>query len=144
MEPDGKTGRGSFQVVGPERSALIARRDMTESPDASGTATGHRSRYPSREVKGLSLVTRRIAGETILVPVTGGVADLHAVYTLNDVGSFIWHLIDGRRTAQAIADAVSSEYDVTVERAAEDVDELLTALEANGLVALSTAPWKTT
>ena len=117
---------------------------MTESPDASGTATGHRSRYPSREVKGLSLVTRRIAGETNLVPVTGGVADLHAVYTLNDVGSFIWHLIDGRRTAQAIADAVSSEYDVTVERAAEDVDELLTALEAHGLVALSTAPWKTT
>ena len=79
---------------------------------------GDMSRYVDRGDDGKSFVTRRIAGETILVPVTGHVADLDAIYTLNEVGSFIWHLIDGRRSAQAIAEAVSAEYDVTLERAA--------------------------
>jgi hypothetical protein len=94
---------------------------------------GDMSRYVSRGVHGKSLVTRRIAGETILVPMTTDVVDLNAVYTLNDVGSFVWDLIDGRRSAQAIAEAVSAEYDVAPEQAARDVDELLTGLEAKGL-----------
>lgn len=93
---------------------------------------GDMSRYVDRRDDGKSFVTRRIAGETILVPVTGHVAALDAIYTLNEVGSFIWHLIDGRRSAQAIAEAVCAEYDVTLERAALDVDELLTALEWRG------------
>jgi hypothetical protein len=93
---------------------------------------GDMSRYVDRGDDGKSFVTRRIAGETILVPVTGHVAELDSIYTLNEVGSFIWHLIDGRRSAQAIAEAVSAEYDVTLERALLDVDELLTTLEAKG------------
>jgi len=98
---------------------------------------GDMSRYVDRAADGSTFVTRRIAGETIIVPVTGHVADLDFVYTLNEVGSFIWHLIDGRRSAQAIAEAVSAEYDVALEQAAVDVDELLTALEATGLARLS-------
>jgi hypothetical protein len=94
---------------------------------------GDMSRYVDRGDDGKSFVTRRIAGETILVPVTGHVAELDSIYTLNEVGSFIWHLIDGRRSAQAIAEAVSAEYDVAPERAALDVDELLTVLETKGL-----------
>lgn len=101
---------------------------------------GDMSRYVDRGSNGKSFVTRRIADETILVPITGTVADLSAVYTLNDVGSFVWHLIDGRRSAQTIADAVSAEYDVTLEQAAQDVDELLTTLEASGLARLLPEP----
>jgi coenzyme PQQ synthesis protein D (PqqD) len=93
---------------------------------------GDMSRYVDRGDDGKSFVTRRIAGETILVPVTGHVAELDSIYTLNEVGSFIWHLIDGRRSGQAIAEAVSAEYDVTLEQALRDVDELLTTLEAKG------------
>jgi len=98
------------------------------------------SRYVSRAVDGKTVVTRRIAGETILVPVAGRVGDLDAVYTLNDVGSFIWDLIDGSRSAQAIAEEVSAVYDVALEQASADVDELLDALEAKGLVRVSPAP----
>jgi coenzyme PQQ synthesis protein D (PqqD) len=101
---------------------------------------GDMSRFVDRGDDGKSFVTRRIAGETILVPVTGHVADLDVIYTLNEVGSFIWHLIDGRRSAQAIAEAVSAEYDVALERAAVDVDELITALAAKGLARLSVEP----
>lgn len=112
-------------------------------PDAEGRTTSA-SPYVSRAVDGKTVVTRRIAGETILVPVAGNVADLDAVYTLNDVGSYIWELIDGRRSARAIAEEVSAVYDVAVEQAAPDVDELLRALEEKGLVRLTAEPAEAT
>jgi hypothetical protein len=79
-------------------------------------------------------VTRRIAGETIIVPVSGTVANLDAVYTLNEVGSFVWQRLDGDRSAREMAVAVAREYDVAVEEAIRDVEELFGALEAAGLV----------
>ena len=101
---------------------------------------GDMSRYVDRGAEGKSFVTRRIAGETIIVPVTGDIADLNSVFTLNEVGSFIWELVDGRRSAQAIAEAVSAEFDVDMKRAGTDVDELLTALEAKGLARARVGP----
>lgn len=91
-------------------------------------------RRVQRADDGESFVTRRIAGETIIVPISGNVGDLESVYTLNEVGSFIWQLIDGERTAQALAAAVCAEYAVGPDQAARDVDELLATLEARGLV----------
>ena len=94
------------------------------------------SRYVDRGMDG-KVVTRRIANETVIVPMTANVADLDSVYTLNEVGSFIWERLDGRQTAQAIAEAVAAEFDVALEQAVRDVDELLIALEAKGLAGSS-------
>ena len=107
--------------------------NMTESANTSGAVMVDRHQYVSRGVDGRPVVTRRIADETILVPVTADVADLDAVYTLNDVGSFIWHLIDGERSAHAIAEAVSAEYDVSPEVALRDVTEFLDRLVSRKL-----------
>jgi hypothetical protein len=93
---------------------------------------GDMSRYVDRGMDG-KVVTRRIANETVIVPMTANVADLDSVYTLNEVGSFIWELLDGTRTAQSIAEAVADEFDVALDQAVRDVDELLTALEDKGL-----------
>ena len=93
---------------------------------------GDMSRYVDRGMDG-KVVTRRIANETVIVPMTANVADLDSVYTLNEVGSFIWELLDGTRTAQSIAEAVAAEFDVALDQAVRDVDELLTALEDKGL-----------
>ena len=88
----------------------------------------------ARFIKDQQSVTRSIAGETIIVPIKSGVGDLNSIYTLNEVGSRIWQLIDGARTAGQIAQAITEEYDVTMEAAAQDVTELLGALEAEGLI----------
>jgi hypothetical protein len=93
-----------------------------------------KNRCVTRALDGPAVVTRRIAGETILVPVAANVGDLDAVYTLNGVGSFIWDLIDGRRSALAIAEAVCAGYDVPLEQAVPDVDELLGTLVSKKLV----------
>jgi hypothetical protein len=100
---------------------------------------GDMSRYVDRAMDG-KVVTRRIANETIIVPMRANVADLDSVYTLNEVGSFIWELLDGGRSAQSIAEMVAAEFDVAIEQAVRDVDELLTALEAKGLAGSASRP----
>ena len=38
-------------------------------------------------IKESEIVTRNIAGETIIVPVKGRVGDMDSIYTLNEVGT---------------------------------------------------------
>ena len=83
------------------------------------------------------LVTRNISGETIIVPVEGHVGDLDSIYTLNEVGSTIWALIDGRTSLDQIAAAISDQFEVTPEEARRDVVELIDSLQAAGLIKMS-------
>jgi hypothetical protein len=79
-------------------------------------------------------VTRRIAGETIIVPVRSRVGDLDSIYTLNEVGTRIWEWIDGRTSVGQLVEAVCETHDVPPEVVAPDLAEFLGALEAAGLV----------
>jgi hypothetical protein len=81
-----------------------------------------------------SAVTRRIAGETVIVPVRDNVADLDSIYTLNETGTFVWDLLDGRRTVGQLVDAVVAEFQVTREVAAADVERLIASLRDEGLL----------
>ena len=81
-----------------------------------------------------SIVSREIAGETILVPIRRNVGDLESIYTLNETGARIWALLDGSRTVAAIRDAISEEYEVEAEAAEQDIIELLAQLESIGAV----------
>lgn len=87
-----------------------------------------------RFVKDNRSVTRSIAGETIIVPVRSGVSDLNSIYSLNEVGTAIWQLVDGQRTAEQIIAAISDDYEVPPEQAAKDVFDFLGKLEAEGLI----------
>ena len=84
--------------------------------------------------KDKNLVARSIAGETLIVPVRSGIADLDYIYALNEVGSRVWELLNERRPVREIVAAISSEYEVTPEQAARDIGELLSSLEATGLI----------
>jgi len=79
-------------------------------------------------------VTRSIAGETVVVPVRGQVGDLDAIYNLNEVGAFIWNLIDGRTSLSQIVEAVHREFEVPFEEAEKDTQEFIAALEQAGMI----------
>src|SRR5580704_973861 len=81
-----------------------------------------------------SFVTRQIAGETLIVPVTGHVMDLESIYVLNPVGSRIWELLGSPTTADRIAEIVAQEFAVSPQRASDDVLEFLDSLGARGLI----------
>ncbi|HEU4401015.1 MAG TPA: PqqD family protein, partial [Candidatus Polarisedimenticolia bacterium] len=80
------------------------------------------------------VVSRRIAGEHLLVPVRSGAAHMDYLFTANEVGSFIFTLLDGRRDEAEIARLVSLEYEVGEERARADVAAFLDDLSQAGLV----------
>ena len=88
-----------------------------------------RARNGSRE-----FVTRQIADETSIVPVVGGVGDLDAIFTLNEVGSYIWRLTEQPTTVGAIVDAIGRAFDVPPDRAERDVVEFLVTLAEAGLL----------
>ena len=79
-------------------------------------------------------VVRCIAGETILVPVSAGVADLDAIYVLNGAAAVVWNRIDGQTTFADLVDAVLDEFEVSHAEAASDVANLLASLSDDGLV----------
>jgi hypothetical protein len=79
-------------------------------------------------------VTRRIADETIIVPVVSGVGDLDAIFTLNEVGSHIWHLIEQPTTVEAIVTDLVGAFDVPAAQAERDVLEFLDRLADAGLI----------
>lgn len=80
-------------------------------------------------VKDPNIVSRRIAGEVILVPIRKNVGDLESIYTLNEVAARVWELIDGKREVKEIKDKIVEEFAVTPEEAEKDLIELLEKLE---------------
>ena len=79
------------------------------------------------------VVARDIAGEHLLVPVRSGIAGIDCLFTADEVGSFLYTRLDGRRDAAALAALVAEEFDVAEERALSDVLEFLEALCDAGL-----------
>src|SRR5512142_694905 len=79
-------------------------------------------------------VTRRIAGETIVVPIRAEAAQLDSVYVLNEVGARIWGLIEDGRAEEAVIAALTAEFEVDVERARADLIAFVDVLRQAGLV----------
>jgi hypothetical protein len=77
---------------------------------------------------------RVIAGETLLVPIKAGVGELGSIFTFNEVGAAIWALVGPERTAEDITRRICEEFDVSVEKAARDVESFLGALLEKGLI----------
>lgn len=55
-------------------------------------------------------------------------------YTLNEVGSRMWILLDEQRSQESIVDDIVSEYDVAHENVERDLLNLLEDLKQNDLV----------
>jgi hypothetical protein len=92
-----------------------------------GSATG-------RFAKVGDFVTRTIADETIVVPVRSGVGDLDSIYTFNEIGAFVWSLIDGSRTLEDIVAAIAAEFEVDIAEARGDALEFVGTLAEAGLI----------
>jgi len=74
------------------------------------------------------IVTRRIAGETILVPIRSNLADMQGIYSLNPVAEFIWEQLDGNQNLQQIRDGVTLSFDVASTAAQKDMIDFINQL----------------
>ena len=76
-----------------------------------------------------SIVARTVGDEVVLVPIRSDVGDLDSIFTLNDVGAFIWDLIDGEKTTKDILKMILDEFEVSREQARSDLEGFLVHLE---------------
>lgn len=76
-----------------------------------------------------NLAWRIIDGEAIIVTSKDS-----SIHSLNRVGTRIWELCDGKRTAGDISKIISEEFEVTSEKAFKDIEEFLGALSSKGIV----------
>jgi hypothetical protein len=96
------------------------------------------SRLPTYQ-KSESVVRREIADETILVPIRGELASLQQVFVLNPVAAFVWERLDGSTDTEAILAGILERFEVSHEEAGKDLQELVEAFEAVGLITRSPA-----
>lgn len=75
-----------------------------------------------------SIVTRKVMDETLLVPVTGELASMDNLYTLNETGAFIWRSFDGVRTLMEIAQLLEQRYAAPAEVIEADMLEITNGL----------------
>ena len=80
------------------------------------------------------VITRDIAGETILVPIRNKLAHLKQIYVLNDVGAHIWQQLDGTRTLKVIHRSIVENFDVSDQEALEHLFEFVNDLEHQEVV----------
>jgi hypothetical protein len=75
------------------------------------------------------LLSTEFSEESVILNLRDGV-----YYGLDNVGARIWGLIQQPITVNAVRDVVVSEYDVSPDKAWEDLLQLLHALTSRGLV----------
>jgi hypothetical protein len=79
--------------------------------------------------KNKDIVTRVIEDETILLPIYKSSDDINCIYTLNQVASRVWELIDGKRTLAKIKKTVLKEFDTTSKEVDREMSGLLKDLQ---------------
>ncbi|MGR0482684.1 MAG: PqqD family protein [Candidatus Electronema sp. V4] len=82
-----------------------------------------------------NIVTRKVMDETLLVPITGELASMDNLYTLNETGAFIWQALDGSRSLAEISGMLEREYDAPAGVITADVLEIADGLAEVGLIA---------
>ncbi len=90
--------------------------------------------FKRRFAKDPSIVSRNIAGEQILVPIRQKAGEIDSIFTLNEVASRIWDLLDGEKQVKEIKNAIVEEFEVSPKEAEEDLLKFLQQLEEVGAV----------
>ena len=75
-------------------------------------------------------IFRKIVNEMILVPVKHDVADMEHIFTLNEVGAFVWEKLSKSSTIEELQQAILDEFEVDPAMAQQDLQVFLEDLEA--------------
>ena len=85
-------------------------------------------------VRSSLVVSRVIAGETLIIPVRKGVGDLASIYSLNEVASSIWNAIAQPSSREEIIERIEEEFAGERQQVEHDVESFLGEMRAAGLI----------
>ena len=77
-----------------------------------------------------NFVARAVNNELVLVPLKNQVADMTALFNLNEVGQFIWNEIQPETTLDSLLEKITNEYEVESDIARADLNAFLNELSS--------------
>ena len=87
-----------------------------------------------RFVRSHDVVTRKIQGELIIVPIRRGVGELNSLFTLNPVGAVLWDFMSEGHTVAEMVERVCDEFEVAATQAQRDIEAFLDSLMQEQLI----------
>lgn len=91
-----------------------------------------------KEVKNMKIkdgfAMRNISGSNIVVPVGKTAKEFNGMITLNSTGGFLWEVFRNGATKDEALKKLTDTYDVSEERASEDINKFIKMLKENDLV----------
>ena len=79
-----------------------------------------------------TFVLRQVAGNWVVLPLSDATVNFNGMLSLNETGVMLWKLLEQGSTREALAQALTDEYDVTYDQALADVDEYRGKLKRAG------------
>lgn len=77
----------------------------------------------------LEMATKVVGTDMVLVPLKENVADLDVMFTLNEVGTFVWDELSTAESTDELVIRVLEEFEIDKNTAKEDVLAFLAELE---------------
>ena len=77
-------------------------------------------------------VLREVAGNWVVLPVGQAGVNFNGMISLNGTGAFLWQTLEKGADREALATALTEEYEVSKEQALQDVDAFLASLAKVG------------
>jgi hypothetical protein len=90
-------------------------------------------------IRSEAVVSRLIGGETLVVPVRGGVGDLASIYSFNEIGTMIWEALASPTSLEELVDLIEREFPENRGQVVQDVILFLSDVRSAGLVAIANA-----
>lgn len=77
---------------------------------------------------------RQVANTWVVFPLADSTVNFNGLLKLNDSGVILWRALESGADRDALADALTSEYDVSRETALADVDDFIETLIQAGCI----------
>ena len=78
--------------------------------------------YSVRYSRNPDFIFRKVVNEMILVPIHQDVNEMDSIYSLNDVGAFIWEILSEPKSMMELKIALQEEYVASPERITKDLN----------------------
>jgi len=97
---------------------------------------------PELYIRSRAVVSRLVAGETLVLPVRGDIGDLASFYSLNGTATTIWEALETPSSLGEICDAIERKYEVSKEKIEADMAFFVREMCSLGLVKVAVDPEK--
>lgn len=79
-------------------------------------------------------ITKKVAGDIIVIPAEQALVDFKAIITLNETGAYLCELMQEDVSKEQIVEKMLEEFDAEREIISSDVEDFISVLEEKGLL----------